>query len=215
MKLVIANKAYSSWSMRPWLALKHLHIPFAERLIPLRGPEWAPSIAAQGAGSTVPILHDGEVTVWESLAILDYLDATHAAGRLWPKDRAAMGLARAMATEMHGGFAALRGHCPMNVRRRLEPYPPTSQAQTDVDRILALWTRARDRFGGGGPFLFGAFSAADAMYAPVVMRLHFYALPVPAPDRAYMDAVLDLAAVREWLAAAAQEPWVIDDLERY
>lgn len=215
LALVIGNKAYSSWSLRPWIALKHFAIPFEEILIQLHTPGTRAAVLAQGSPGTVPILKDGDITVWESLAILDYLDETAGAGRFWPKERAARGFARSIAAEMHSGFSALREHCPMNVRRRLEPYALTPAAQANVDRIVAVWTEARQRFGAGGPFLFGAFSAADAMYAPVVMRLHFYVVPVPPVVRSYMDAILAMPTMQEWFASAQKEPWTIAPSERY
>lgn len=215
LTLVIGNKAYSSWSLRPWLALKVLDIPFAEKLIPLAQEGTRGAILAEGGAGTVPVLHDGNVTVWESLAILEYINENQALGRLWPEDSAARAMARSMASEMHAGFAALREHCPMNVRRRLEPYAVTPPVQANINRILYLWSEARRLFGTSGPFLFGAFSAADAMFAPVVMRLHFYAQPVPEDARTYMDAILALPATQEWLSAAQKEPWIIASSERY
>jgi glutathione S-transferase len=215
LTLVIGNKAYSSWSLRPWLALKVLGIPFREKLIPLYQEGSKAALLAEGGGGTVPILHDGAITVWESLAILDYVDENQGAGRLWPGQKEARAYARSIAAEMHSGFAPLRAHCPMNVRRRREPYALTPEVEANVDRILHLWGSSRARFGAGGPFLFGTFTAADAMHAPVVMRLHFYAIPVPDAARAYMDAVLALPAMQEWLADAAKEPWVLPGNEVY
>lgn len=215
LTLVIGNKAYSSWSLRPWLAMKMLAIPFAEELVPLRQPETkARVLAASGAGK-VPVLKDGDVTIWESLAILDYLDGFYASGALWPKDKAACAFARSISAEMHAGFVGLRGHLPFNTRRRLVPYALSADAQADVARIVGLWQTARAKFGAGGPFLFGTFSAADAMFAPVVLRFHSYVVPVPDDVQQYMNAVLALPAMREWLGAAAKEPWTIEDSERY
>lgn len=215
LQLIIGNKAYSSWSLRPWLALKHLAIPFTDVVVPMGLPTTRAETLKHGANFTLPILKDGDITVWETLAILEYINDNYAGGALWPQERAARAHARAIANEMHAGFAPLRSHCPMNVRRRQQPYALTPEAAADVARIEALWAEARRRFGADGPFLYGAFSAADAMYAPVVMRLHFYAVPVTGEIRAYMDTILDLAATRAWLADAAREPWVIAQSEVY
>ena len=215
LTLVIGNKAYSSWSLRPWLALRQLGVPFEEQLIPLRQTETQAQIGAAGGAGKVPILKDGEITIWESLAILDYVDTFHAGGRLWPRDAAGQAFARSMAAEMHAGFAALRSHLPFNVRRRLVPYAITPEARRDIDRIVDIWQTARTRFGAGGEFLFGQFSAADAMFAPIVMRLHHYVVPVPPEVRAYMDAIVALPAMQNWVAGAALEPWTIEDSERY
>lgn len=215
LTLVIGNKAYSSWSLRPWLAMKHLGLAFDEVLVLMGLPSTRPDVLKHGASTTIPILKDGDILVWETLAILEYLNETYAGGALWPKDKAARAHARAISNEMHAGFGALRARCPMNVRRRVEPYALTPEAQQNVDRIQAIWSEARQRYGADGPFLYGAFSAADAMYAPVVMRLHFYAIPVNALSRAYMDAILAHPAMRQWLDDAAREPWVIASSEVY
>lgn len=215
LALVIGNKAYSSWSLRPWLAMKMAGLTFEEILIPLQQPGTKAEMLKNAPNGQVPALHHDGVTVWESIAILEYVNERLAEGRLWPQDGAARALARSISAEMHAGFGALRGHCPMNVRRRPEPYPLTPEAARDVARIEAIWRDARLRFGQGGPFLFGAFSNADAMFAPVVNRLHFYALPVGLETRAYMDSVLGLPPNVQWRADAALEPWVIADSERY
>lgn len=215
LKLVIGNKAYSSWSMRPWLAMTHFGVPFEEELVLMGLPTTRSDVLRHGASVTIPILKDGDIVVWETLAILEYLNENYAGGALWPQERAMRAHARAIANEMHAGFGPLRAHCPMNVRRRLEPYPLTPDARANVDRIEAIWAEARRRFGQDGPFLCGAFSAADAMYAPMVMRLHFYAIPVTAATRAYMDTILEFPATRAWLADAASEPWTIASSEVY
>jgi glutathione S-transferase len=208
--LVIGNKNYSSWSLRPWIAMKVAGIPFAERFVPLNAADFKERIADVSPTGKVPALADGDTHVWESLAILEYLGEKYPQARLWPADQKARAHARSIATEMHAGFAALRRHFPMNVRRPVkprEPIPP--EVITDVRRIEALWTDCRTRFGGGGPFLFGAFGTADAMYAPVVSRFQTYAIAVGPGARAYMDAVLALPAWTQWRAAAEKEPWVL------
>lgn len=213
--LVIGNKAYSSWSLRPWIAMKQIGLTFDEIVISMAQPGTKAEMLAHAPTGKVPVLKDGDVAVWETLAILEYLNETYANDTLWPKDKAARAHARAIASEMHAGFGALRSHCPMNVRRRPEPYALTPDVMQDVARIEAMWTEARQRYGQGGPFLFGVFSAADAMFAPVVNRLHDYVIPVSPVIRAYIDAVRALPAMQEWNAAAAKEPWVIADSERY
>ncbi|MFO1148214.1 MAG: glutathione S-transferase family protein [Alsobacter sp.] len=211
MKLVIANKAYSSWSLRPWILMRVLGIPFEEDIIPLDTPEFRPRVSAYRAGSTVPILIDGDVTVWESLAIMDYLADRFPDKPVWPQERRARAFARTVAAEMHAGFRGLRAACPMNVRKRYAFKDRGEIVARDVSRIVHLWSIARNQHGkaAGGPFLFGDFSAADAMFAPVVTRFQTYSIPVEAPMRAYMDAVLDLPAFVEWQEAGMREPWVV------
>ena len=214
LTLVIGNKAYSSWSLRPWLAMTHLGIAFEETVIPMHRPETKAAMLANSPAGKVPVLKDGEVTVWETLAILEYLNETYANGALWPAQRAARAHARAIANEMHAGFSALRNHLPMNVRRKVAPLALTPACAADIARIDSMWQDARGRWGGAGPFLFGAFSAADAMYAPVVNRIHHYAVPVSATARAYVDAIRALPAMQRWIADAAAEPWVIEEEEK-
>jgi glutathione S-transferase len=211
MKLVIANKAYSSWSLRPWILMQVLGIPFEEDLIPLDTPEFRPRVSAYKAGSTVPILVDGDMTVWETVAIAEHLAERFPDRAVWPSDAGARAFARSIAGEMHAGFRALRAACPMNLRKRYAHRERGELVTKDAARVIHLWRVARSRFGGaaGGPFLFGAFTAADAMYAPVVTRFHTYSIPVEADVRAYMDAVLGLPSFRDWQAAAMAEPWIV------
>lgn len=207
--LVVANKNYSSWSLRPWIAMTVAGIPFTEEVIPLDRPDTKERIAAHSRAGRLPVLRHGKITVWESLAILEYLAETYPEAGLWPRTRAARAFARSVASEMHAGFQALRSACPMNMRRpkrRLE-LPPA--AVVDVRRIEDIWRTCRDAHGRGGPFLFGRFTAADAMYAPVVNRLDVYDVPVSAASRAYMEAVQALPAWQTWHAAAVAEPWII------
>ena len=213
LHLVIGNKNYSSWSMRPWIALKVAQIPFAETVIPIYRPDSKDKLLAYSPAGRVPILLDGDVRVWESLAIFEYLAETFPDAALWPKAPAARAHARAIANEMHAGFLPLRRHLPMNVWRPAQMRPLTPEAAANVTRIDAMWSDCRARFGQGGPFLFGRFSAADAMYAPVVSRFHTYAVDVGPVARAYMDAVMALPAWKEWVAGALAEPWVLQDFE--
>ncbi|MGY2052151.1 glutathione S-transferase family protein [Methylobacterium sp. JK268] len=211
--LVIANKRYSSWSLRPWLMLRQAGIAFEEVLIPLDREDTRERILAHSPAGRVPVLIDGGVTVWESLAILDYAAETWPEAGVWPSDRAARALARAISAEMHAGFAALRSALPMNLGRRYAARDRGAAVAADIGRIQAIWRDARARFGQGGPFLFGAFGAADAMFAPVVTRFDTYAVAVDPEIRAYMDAVLGLPAFREWRDAALREPWILKEVD--
>jgi glutathione S-transferase len=209
LQLIIGNKNYSSWSLRPWLAMKVAGIVFEETLIPLGAPDFKAQVTALSGAGKVPVLIDGDIRVWESLAVLEYLSEKFPRAGLWPASEAARAQARAVAAEMHAGFLPLRRHLPMNIRRPVKPRALDEAAAADVARIDAIWSECRARFGGGGPFLFGAFGAADAMYAPVVWRFHTYAVEVSAPARAYMRAVLALPASNDWREAARAELWVL------
>jgi glutathione S-transferase len=213
LALIIGNKNYSSWSMRPWIAMKVAGIAFAETVISLDAPDFKARVGAVSGTGKVPVLSDGNVHVWESLAILEYLAEKFPDAGLWPADTAARAHARAIANEMHGGFLPLRRLLPMNMWRPVIKRDLTPEAAANVARIEAMWADCRARFGTGGPFLFGGFGAADAMYAPVVARLHTYGVAVSADTRAYMDAVMALPAWREWYAAALKEPWVLAEDE--
>jgi glutathione S-transferase len=208
LTLVIANKRYSSWSLRPWLLLSHLGIPFEEVIIPLDQPDSRARILEHSPTGKVPCLIDGGTRVWESIAVIETIHDWFPDLGVWPKGRAARAHARAISAEMHAGFAALRQACPMNLGRDDRTFKDRGEgAAADVDRIVALWRDARDRFGEGGPFLFGTFSAADAMYAPVVTRLDRYGWAVDADTKAYMDAVLALPAMVAWTEAGRAETW--------
>ena len=205
--LVIVNKLYSSWSLRPWLLLRQTGIGFDEVLIPLGQPDTRERILQSSPAGKAPVLIDGEVTVWESLAIMEYAAERWPQAEVWPADRPARALARSISAEMHAGFGALRSACPMNLGKTFSMKDRGAAVAADVARIEAMWRDARTRFGQTGPFLFGTFSAADAMYAPVVTRLDTYSVPVAADTRAYMDAILSLPAFRTWRDAALKEPW--------
>lgn len=211
--LAIGNKNYSSWSLRPWLAMKATGIPFDEVVIPLYVDGSKEEILTHSPAGKVPALRDGDIRVWDSLAIIEYLAETHPAAGLWPADPAARAMARSISCEMHSGFQPLRRQYTMNVRRRVEGRPRDADADRDITRIEALWTQARETFGSGGPFLFGRFSAADAMYAPVVTRFETYGLDVGPVARAYMDSVLTMPAMMQWYAEAAAESWTIPEFE--
>jgi glutathione S-transferase len=209
--LVVANKNYSSWSLRPWLAMHELGIPFTETVIALDTPKTARQIARHSGAGRLPVLHHGKITVWESLAILEYLAERFPEKAFWPRSAAARAMARAVANEMHAGFAALRNALPMNLRR---PRKPLAQAmgedvRRNVSRIETLWSQCRNAHGRGGPFLFGKFGIADAMYAPVVTRFDTYAVKVGRDARAYMDAILATKGIQAWKSDAIKEQWVI------
>jgi glutathione S-transferase len=209
LKLVIGNKNYSSWSMRPWLAMKVAGIPFQEEVISLDDPAFNERVSKLSGAGKVPVLIDGHVRVWESLAILDHIAERCPQCLLWPADPEARALARSVAAEMHAGFGALRRHCPMNMWRPAKRRELTPEVAADIARIEVIWTDCRTRFGRSGPFLFGAFGAADAMYAPVVSRFHTYAVDVGSVARGYMEAIMSLAPWAEWRSAALAEPWIL------
>jgi glutathione S-transferase len=209
LRLIIGNKNYSSWSFRPWLAMKVAGIAFEETLISLEASDFKSRVTALGGAGRVPTLIDGDTCVWESLAILEYLAEKFPAAALWPRDPSARAHARAIASEMHAGFGALRRQLPMNIRRPVIPRALDTDAAGDVARIDAIWSESRSWFGASGPFLYGTFGAADAMYAPVVWRFRTYAVEVSAAAQAYMRALMALPAWIEWREAARHEPWVL------
>lgn len=216
LKLVIGAKNYSSWSLRGWLAAMQSGLPFEEVIVPLFLDDWEtrktePDLAV--SGGKVPTLWDGGIAVWDSLAILDYLNDITGNTRFWPEDRAARALARSMAAEMHSSFVPLRTACPMNVRRVFPAQRPSEAVIGNIDRISALWEEARGRFGDGGPYLFGAFGAADIMFAPVVFRIRGYDLPVEGVARAYVEAMLHHRWMVEWAGEAEKESPVLDRYE--
>jgi glutathione S-transferase len=211
MKLVIGNKVYSSWSLRPWLVLKAFGIPFTETVIPLRAANTRDLILPYSPSGKVPVLIDGDVTVWESLSIIEYLADRFPDHAIWPRDLKARAHARCISTEMHAGFMELRKACSMDVTKTFAPRPRSAGVMADVARVEAIFAEAKAKFGGNRSFLYGGFTAADAMYAPVLTRFRTYAIPVSAATRAYMDAVLDHPAYKEWVVGAVAEPWRIDN----
>jgi glutathione S-transferase len=213
LHLVIGNKNYSSWSLRPWMALTMAHIPFEETVIPLYESNTRKRIGEHSAAGKVPILHHGKVTVWESLAILEYLAELFPEKKLWPQAKAARAVARAAAAEMHSGFAALRNACPMNLRRSSKSTAMDDTVKADIARIDALWRHCRKTYGRKGKFLFGAFGNADAMFAPVVTRFDTYDIKLSPESRTYLNAVLATEAFKTWKNAALQEPWTIPSSE--
>lgn len=214
LKLVIGNKNYSSWSMRPWVAMRGSGIPFEEIFIPLyTGPADKQRILDVSKAGKVPALIDDDVTIWDSLAIIEYLAERYPDAGLWPQARAARAHARSISAEMHSGFAALRNECGMNLHRPVKAKPLSDAARADIARVQEIWIDCRTRYGAQGPFLFGAFSAADAMYAPVVHRFRTYAIDVAPLVKDYMTTMMALPAFAEWTAAGLAETIVIERLE--
>ena len=216
LKLIIGNRAYSSWSMRGWLAVKQSDEQFEEYVVPLfdekweerrHGDEFAPSLGK------VPVLWDGDIVVWDSMAIIEFLADRHGPALYWPEDESARAVARSMAAEMHSGFANLRRELPMNVRKSFSARTVSDAVREEIDRVLQLWAQARARWGGTGDFLFGEWCAVDMMYAPVVTRFITYGIKVPNFAGAYMKCVLSHPHVAEWIDKAQDEPWVIEQYE--
>jgi glutathione S-transferase len=216
LKLIIGNKAYSSWSLRGWLAVKQSGLHFDEITVPLFEEGWDARKREEDlvpSSGKVPILWDGEAVVWDSMAIIEYLADSVGRERFWPKDKVARGMARAMASEMHSGFMALRRECPMNTRKVFECVSISEETRADAIRILQLWAEARSRFGKEGPYLFGTFSAADIMFAPVVTRFVTYGFTLPGFAKIYAEAMMTHPWMLAWYEAATQEPWTIKRIE--
>lgn len=208
MLLVIANRNYSSWSLRAWLALRHTGAPFDEVVIPLAQPHTREEIRRHTPSGRVPALKDGELTVWDSLAICEYAAEKFPEAHLWPEDAATRAVARSVCAEMHAGFLALRSDLPMNIRLR-RPKTLSEPAERDVARIEAMWADLRNRHGRKGPFLFGAFTIADAFFAPVATRFATYGVKLSGAAAAYQDALIGLPAMSEWMDLAHKEPWTL------
>jgi glutathione S-transferase len=212
-KLIIGNRNYSSWSLRAWLVMKRVNAAFDEIVIPLYQPSSKPAILEYSPSGKVPALIHGAVSVWDSLSIAEYLHEQFPEAKLWPADPAARAYARSISAEMHSGFRELRGALPMNIRAVSPGRPVTAAVQEDIDRILAIWRDARGKFGAGGDMLFGEFSIADAMFAPVVMRFMSYAVSLDQVATDYVSALVALPDMAEWIAAAKNEPWIIPEWE--
>jgi len=215
--LVIGNRNYSSWSLRGWLMARIAGIEFEEIVVPLDLPETAAAIRKHSPSGKVPALAHRGLAVWESLAIAEYLNDLKPEAGLWPAAVAARAHARSISAEMHAGFVELRANMPMNIRASYPGKGMTPAVRADIERITGLWRDCRKRFAGAAPkddgFLFGAIGAADAMYAPVVTRLKTYAVPLDSDAEAYCTAVLAYPAMKEWIAAARNEPWLIAGAE--
>jgi glutathione S-transferase len=209
LTLVIGNKLYSSWSLRAWLVMKAFGIAFEEIVIPLYRRDSKVRLLEQSPSGKVPLLIDGDLRVWESLAIIEYLAEKYPAVQIWPAGAKARAHARAISAEMHAGFIALRNACPMNLGKCFAIKDRGDAVAADVARVAEIFSSTRERFGAAGRFLYGAFSAADAMYAPIATRLQTYSIVVDSTSQAYIEAVIRHPALQEWRAAAQQETWVI------
>lgn len=209
-RLVIGNKNWSSWSLRPWLAMQQARLPFEEINVRLRRPDSKAEIRKHSPSGLVPTLIDGDTVVWDSLSILEYLVEQHPDKQLWPAERTARALARSVAAEMHSGFVLLRQHCPMEVLARSPMNEPPPEVAADVERVIAIWRECRTRFGGSGPFLFSHFTVADAMYAPVAARFRTYLPDLTAfgddgTAQAYVEAIFAMPEMAAWEAGARAE----------
>ncbi|QKH35905.1 glutathione S-transferase family protein [Achromobacter pestifer] len=213
--LIIGNKNYSSWSLRPWIALRAAGIPFTEQKLGFFTEEFSRRVNAVSPAGLVPVLLDGEFAVWDTLAICEYLAERHPEARLWPQAPKARARARSLTAQMHSGFGALRQALPMNVEARLPGIAFPEAALQDISRLQAIWHDTRAEFGQGGPFLFGDFSIADAFFAPVVSRFNTYGIAAAGPVRSYMDAVLALPAMQEWTRDALAEATFVPEDEPY
>jgi glutathione S-transferase len=214
LQLVIGNKNYSSWSMRPWLALRATNIAFEEVFIPLyAGDADKQRILSFTRSGKVPALIDGDVTIWDSLSIIEYVAERYPEAGIWPEDRARRAHARSVSAEMHSGFMALRNECGMNLHRPVGAVALSADARANVARIQQIWIECRERYGKLGPFLFGAFGGADAMFAPVVHRFRTYAIEVAPEAQAYMDTMMALPAFRQWTREGLAETIVIERFE--
>jgi glutathione S-transferase len=213
LTLVIGNKNYSSWSLRPWILMKHLGVKFREQQVLLDTPTFKEEVAKVGPSGRVPVLKHGDLTIWDSLAICEYI--AEVTGKGWPADRKARAFARSVCAEMHSGFADLRREWPFNARARNRRPALTPNLEADIDRIDEIWIDCRRQFGErhDGPWLFGEYSIADAMYAPVVLRFNTYRAQISDTTRWYMAAVLEDGPLQEWVQAAQKEPWTLPGSE--
>ena len=211
MKLLIGNRNYSSWSLRPWLVLRHFDIPFEDEVLQLQGEGFRDVLAQRSPTGKVPVLQDGGLVVVESIAIIEYLADRFPDRAIWPSDIGERALARAAAAEMHSAFSALRSHAPMNLRASHPGKVSADAVARDLHRLETLWGGLLAR--SGGPFLFGAFTAADAMFAPVATRIRIYDLPVSDMAAGYVEAIYALPAFQDWLTLALREPWIVDEDE--
>ncbi len=211
--LYIGNRNYSSWSLRPHMALAMAGIEFETKMIRFGEPAFTKAVRKISKAGKVPILKHGDITVWDSLAIIEYAADQWPKKNIWPANKKARACARSISAEMHSGFHALRNACPMNLRRPVKPVPFSDAVLKDVGRIETIWSETRKEFGKGGPFLFGKFSAADAMFTPVASRLHTFAVPVKKETRKYIDALFATEAFQSWLKESAKEKWIVPEDE--
>jgi len=215
MKLLIGNKNYSTWSMRPWILLRHAGIPFEEELVDFNAEDFKARVTKYSGAGKVPVLVDGELVVWDSLAICEYVAEKSPEKGLWPHNREARAVARSVCAEMHSGFQEMRSRLTMNCQVRFSNVLLPKQARREVSRIIEIWRDCRQRFGADGPFLFGRFSVADAFFAPVTMRFVAYGVDLPAVAKQYVDTIQGLPAMQEWIAAARTETSFVEEDEPY
>jgi len=215
LTLIIGNKNYSSWSLRPWIFLRHFKIPFEEKRVVLFTDTMEQELSQYGSDTKVPVLQDGELIVWDSLAILEYISEQYLDGRGWPKDTNARAVARSISAEMHSSFFHLREALPMNCRKRFKNYPVANEAQLEIKRVKDIWKKCRHEYGRDGKWLFGEFSVADAMYAPIAIRFVGYDIKLNNDERAYVDMILSHPDIQEWMTAgkAEQEVIELDEIE--
>ncbi|SCA55456.1 Glutathione S-transferase domain protein [Candidatus Terasakiella magnetica] len=213
MKIILGNRNYSSWSLRPWLVMKHLGLDFDEIVVPLFEGDFKEELLKHSPSGKVPVLKFKDQEIWDSLAICEYLNEENPDAGLWPVETEARAIARSVSYEMHSGFFNIRNDMPMNIRRTIDGFSPSSLCQEDINRIIEIWTSCRQRFGQSGPFLFGQFSIADAMFAPVVSRFNSYRIPIKGVAADYMHAILTLSSMEEWTESACGEEWVIEAVE--
>ncbi len=213
LTLVIGNKTYSSWSLRPWLLLKHAGLDFNELRIPFHSDQWKREIHRHSPSGKVPVLKDGDLSVWDTMSICEYINERFTGGRCWPREADARAVARSVSAEMHSGFANLRRSLPMNCRRRFPGFPIPDDAAIDIARTLEIWRICRRTYGSSGAWLFGEFSIADAMFAPVALRFHGYDVRLSGAEAEYVESVLRDGAVREWIQAAGEETEVVPEEE--
>lgn len=215
LTLIIGNKNYSSWSLRPWIFLKQMGIPFREKRVPLFTDTTRAELEAYGSDYKVPILKDGDLIVWDSLAILEHLSEKHLNGNGWPGNADARAIARSVSSEMHSSFSNVRGEMPMNCRRQFKDFQPSPAAKREVERIKSLWRQCRTQYGSNGEWLFGDYSIADAMFAPIALRFHSYDIPLDGIERAYLQSELNQPGIIEWIEAGKEETEIIkiDEIE--
>lgn len=215
LTLVIGNKNYSSWSLRPWLVLRHFNIPFDEVRVPLYRGDTKDSLSKLSPTGLVPVLKHGDLTVWDSLAICEYVQDLHRDMPMWPKDAEARAVARSVSAEMHSGFTALRHFMPMNCRLSFPGKGLNDESRADIQRVTSIWSECRKKYGKGGVMLFGEFTIADAMYAPIAQRFRVYDVRADETSAAYVSAIQSLPEMKEWIASAKDEAEVLEKFEPY
>ncbi len=213
LTLIIGNKNYSSWSLRPWVLMKHYQMNFEEKRVALFTDTTAQELSEYNSDLKVPILKDGELVVWDSLSILEYISEQYLDNRGWPADAKARAIARSISSEMHSSYFNLRNELPMNCRKRCEHIELSHDAAQEIDRIKGLWRQCRNEYGNGGEWLFGEYSIADAMFAPIVLRFDGYNIPLSGVEEAYLKNVLEHPAIIEWVEAGKLEKEVIESDE--